>query len=241
MSVEFDPESQPVSGVDAIDGVSTGNTVEVGEVLAGPPRLRRNRVAIATAVAVALVAGGVAVGLAGTSASASPASVLAAASSSASTGSSSSGAAKPRPTRPAGSGAFQPGQPIVFGTVKTVKGTTITITDQQGFTRTIVTSAKTTYANGLTAAPAVGAKIIAQGTVDANGTTLDATKISGLPTGLTGPGGSAGGPGGFGRAHGPNGPRPTGTPTGTPPSGGFHPGDRGKPQATTTPTAKPTA
>jgi hypothetical protein len=99
--------------------------------------------------------------------------------------------------------------------VKSVSGTQILITDRDGFTRTIVTSSKTTYSDGLTASPATGTEITAVGTVDANGTSLDATSI-GKPKGPAGFGGPGGrgdhgpggrGPGGFG--HGPaGGPRP---------------------------------
>ena len=59
---------------------------------------------------------------------------------------------------------------------------TITITDHSGFTRTIRTSATTTYEKDGVAAKAsditVGALVRAVGEVDADGTTLDATKVS---------------------------------------------------------------
>jgi hypothetical protein len=70
---------------------------------------------------------------------------------------------------------------MLFGTVTTVSGNAITITDPQGFTRTINVSSATTYENGGNAGSladvVVGAKIIARGTVDANGTTLDAVGV----------------------------------------------------------------
>jgi hypothetical protein len=66
----------------------------------------------------------------------------------------------------------------LFGTVKSVSGDTILITDPQGFTRTILVSSATTYSQGGSLADVVvGAKIFAQGTVDANGTSLDALTI----------------------------------------------------------------
>jgi Domain of unknown function (DUF5666) len=65
----------------------------------------------------------------------------------------------------------------LFGTVKSVSGDTILITDPQGFTRTILVSSATTYNQGSSSDVVAGAKIFAQGTVDANGTTLDALTI----------------------------------------------------------------
>ena len=99
-----------------------------------------------------------------------------------------------------------------MGKVKSVTGTQILITDPEGFTRTIVTSSKTTYSDSLTASPAAGTQIEAVGTVDANGTSLDATSIGKPkgpgPWGGHGPGGHGpGGPGGPGRT-GPGGPPP---------------------------------
>ena len=70
---------------------------------------------------------------------------------------------------------------MLFGTVASVNGNTINLTDPQGFTRTILVSSATTYEAGGSAATladvVVGAKIIARGTVDANGTTLDALSV----------------------------------------------------------------
>jgi hypothetical protein len=71
---------------------------------------------------------------------------------------------------------------MLFGTVTTVSGNTITIKDPQGFTRTILVGTGTTYSaqGGGTASLAsviTGAKIIAEGTVDTNGTTLDALSV----------------------------------------------------------------
>jgi len=61
--------------------------------------------------------------------------------------------------------------------VTSVHGNEILIKDFDGFTRTIKTSGKTTYRDGLTANPAVGTQIVAEGTVAADGTSLDATSI----------------------------------------------------------------
>jgi hypothetical protein len=69
----------------------------------------------------------------------------------------------------------------LFGTVTSVSGSTITIKDPQGFSRTIVVGSATTYTQGgatsTIAAVIDGAKIVAQGTIDANGTSLDALSV----------------------------------------------------------------
>lgn len=73
------------------------------------------------------------------------------------------------------------GTAVLVGTVHAVSGDTITVTDPEGFTRTILVSSSTTYSQGgasVTIAAVVdGAKIFAQGIVDTNGTTLDALSI----------------------------------------------------------------
>ncbi len=74
-----------------------------------------------------------------------------------------------------------PHQPHIDGTVTRVSGTTVTVTDRDGFTRTIVTSPNTRYSDGLTAPLPAGTKIHADGTVDANGTSLDATAVKVAP------------------------------------------------------------
>ena len=68
------------------------------------------------------------------------------------------------------------GSAVLVGKVTAISGDDITISDPQGFTRAILVSSTTTYKPSL-AAVVVGAKIFAQGTVDANGTTLDALSI----------------------------------------------------------------
>jgi Domain of unknown function (DUF5666) len=143
------------------------------------------------------------------------------------------GTATPKPTATASPGTpGQPGagtrpsrlvhKPHMAGTVTAVSGSTITITDWDGFAREIKVSGSTTYTGGLTAVPKIGDKIHAEGTVDADKTSLDATTIGLMSehaphgpggTGGRGPGGP-GGPGGMGRpdGHGPGGPAgPRGT------------------------------
>lgn len=101
--------------------------------------------------------------------------------------------------------------PVLFGTVTAVQGDTITISDLDGFSRTIAVDSSTTYTkSGAAAALAdisVGTLISAEGTVDANLTSLDATSVStGPPTSPAG-GQGPGGPG-FGPPGG-NGPGPS--------------------------------
>jgi Domain of unknown function (DUF5666) len=72
-------------------------------------------------------------------------------------------------------------QPFLAGTVVSASGNTITITDFQGFQRTIHTSSSTTYEDGLTATPAAGTRIYAEGKVDSDKTSLAATKVGKLP------------------------------------------------------------
>jgi uncharacterized protein DUF5666 len=90
-------------------------------------------------------------------------------------------------------GAEQNGRkptPGMAGTVKSVSGSTVTIQDVMGFTRTIRTTGSTTYTRGGQSAnrSAVtnGAEIAAQGTVDKNGTDLDASKVAVLLPRVTG-------------------------------------------------------
>jgi hypothetical protein len=78
------------------------------------------------------------------------------------------------------------------GWVTKVDGSTITLTDPSGFTRTVRTSGSTTYEkNGTTAtatAVTVGTFVRAVGQVDPDGTTLDAIRIAtGRPQRDTGP------------------------------------------------------
>jgi len=121
------------------------------------------RVVAAGGVAAAILAGGGAVALA-----------------------SGSGTTTPAPPSGSTSSSTAPAPkvhvPHLDGTVTSVNGSDIVIKDRDGFTRTITTSGSTTYSNGLTSAPAVGIQVHATGTVDANGTALDATTLGAPPT-----------------------------------------------------------
>jgi len=159
---------------------------------------RRTRIAVFGAAAAVVVAGGTGVAIAAASGP----------------GSSTPTAAPPSSgsSAPAQPPAPRKHQPHLAGTVTSVHGNEILIKDFDGFTRTIKTSSKTTYRDGLTANPAVGTQIVAAGSVDADGTSLDATSIGkGFEFGH-------GERGGFrhpGPGHGFD-PRP---PSGSPPSG----------------------
>ncbi len=77
--------------------------------------------------------------------------------------------------------------PHLGGQVVSVSGDVITVSDQDGFYRTIDVSSATTYTkSGATASLSditVGTFVMAEGSVDANHTTLDATSVNvGLPT-----------------------------------------------------------
>lgn len=104
----------------------------------------------------------------------------------------------------------------IDGVVTAFDGSTITVVDRDGFTRTITTTSSTSYRQqgspGSTSSAdsiKTGSVVHATGTVDSNGTTLDATsielRVAGAPgPGAPGPGGPAGGPSG-GPAGGPAG------------------------------------
>jgi hypothetical protein len=124
---------------------------------------RRTRIAVIGGAAAVVVAGGTGVAIAAASGSGSSTPTAAPPSSG------SSAPAQP-PSRPKH-------QPHLAGMVTSVHGNEILIKDFDGFTRTIKTSSKTTYRDGLTANPAVGTQIVAEGSVDADGTSLDATSI----------------------------------------------------------------
>jgi hypothetical protein len=99
--------------------------------------------------------------------------------------------------------------PALFGSVTSVIGDTVILTDLEGFSRTIVVDSSTNFLkSGATASLSdvvVGSDIIAEGTVDANGTSLDATNVViGLPNRPSG-GPGLGGPGGGGPGFGPPG------------------------------------
>ncbi len=88
----------------------------------------------------------------------------------------------------------------LVGTVTSRSADTVVITDSQGFSRTIVVDSSTAVtASGAASSLAdvtVGAVIVAQGTVDANATSLDASSIAiGLTGHTNGAGPGVGGPG----------------------------------------------
>ncbi len=102
----------------------------------------------------------------------------------------------------------------IGGQVVSVSGNTITVSDHDGFYRTVTVSGATTFSKGGASATlsdvTTGSLIMAEGTVDANHTTLDASSVGiGLPgtTGapnVAGPMGMGvqGMPGGFGDMNG---------------------------------------
>jgi hypothetical protein len=108
------------------------------------------------------------------------------------TGSSGRALPKPSTSNHPSPPKFKP-VPMLAGTVKSTASSVILILDRQGFTRTVKVSSATSYKNGLTAAPAVGTKIVAIGKVDADGTSLDAVVVSKFS-----PHGIGHGPGRFG-------------------------------------------
>lgn len=195
------------------------------DYLSSPTPPRRSRrplvVAGATAAAALAIGGGVAA-----AASADP-------SSSPSASPSASGSAAPKPP------AERQHRPHLAGTVVSASGGTITITDREGFQRTIHTNGSTTYADGLTATPAAGTKIFAEGTVDADKTSLLATRIAKAPDRPEGRGPGGHGPGGPGRHGRPGGPDDQGPSSGTPSPGTPSPGSPspGSPSPSASPTS----
>ncbi len=205
--------------------IMTNNIPPIGEAATPQPvRPRRHLrlAAIGGIAAIAILGGGI---TAVASASAPTSSTSTVAPPTSGVTAPTSGSAAPgmgtRPARPTP-------KPHLDGAVTSVSGSTVLIKDRDGFTRTIVVSSKTTYADGLKAALTSGTEIYAEGTVAANGTSLNATSIGKRPTPPAGgpDGGGPGGPGGpWGRggrggppAGGPgNGPGPGGKPA--PPTG----------------------
>jgi len=166
-------------------------------------RRHRLRVAAIGGIAAAVIAGGGAVAAASAPVTGGQA---VAASTTATVSPTSPAAPKAAPGAPStatgGVPKMRTHSPHLDGAVTAVAGTTVTIKDRDGFTRSIVVSAKTTYNDGLKAALPVGTQIVAEGTVDANGTALDATTIGARPApGMHG-GPGRGGPRGSGGVHG---------------------------------------
>lgn len=158
-----------------------------------PPRPRTgHRLAAAGAVGAVLAVGGVAVAQAAAPAPSSPSATPSATPSGSPSGSAAPGKDAPRERTPR-----------LAGTVVSASGGTITITDFQGFQRTIRTSGDTEYSEGLTATPAAGTRIVAEGTIADDKTSLDATRVSALPDRPEGLPGRPGGPGRGFPGHGP--------------------------------------
>lgn len=105
------------------------------------------------------------------------------------------------------------------GTVTALSSDRITLVDREGFTRQVSTGSSTTYGDGGRSALRVGGPVHAEGTVDPDGTTLDATRVTaqaGPKPGGPRPGpGAAGGPAG-GPAGPGAGPRAGGRPKAVP-------------------------
>lgn len=93
-----------------------------------------------------------------------------------------------------GDPARRPHQPHLDGTVKSIGGGHIMIVDRDGFTRQInIATVPSTVK--------VGVRVVAVGTVNADGVSLDATSVTvapDRPDGRPGPGGRGEGPGGPG-------------------------------------------
>ena len=87
-------------------------------------------------------------------------------------------------------------QPHLGGQVVAVNASTITVADRDGFWRTIVTSAATSYRNDTSSTTrdtvVAGTFVEARGAVDANHTALDASSVIVSATAPMGPGGDHG-------------------------------------------------
>lgn len=127
----------------------------------------------------------------------------------------------------------------IGGTVASISGDTVTVTDRDGFTRTIALSSTTTFTkDGATAdrGDLTGTSVIdAEGTVASNGTTLDATRVDIRTKAPTPPRGPAGGPGAPAGKGGPPAPGGSGRGPAAPPAKGKgtppKPGTSGAPKA----------
>jgi hypothetical protein len=150
-----------------------------------PPDIFSTQRARRIAVAVAL-GGGLALGVAGLAHAADP-------SPAPSTAAPSAGPSDPG----ADAGAPHRHKPHLDGTVKSITDTRIMITDRDGFTRQINTKSKP---EGV----AVGTRIHAEGAVNADGVSLDATSVVVAPEHAGKPGGGPGHRGGD-RPSGPRG------------------------------------
>ncbi|WP_375386851.1 hypothetical protein [uncultured Amnibacterium sp.] len=126
--------------------------------------------------------------------------------------------------------------PHIGGTVLTVAGSTVTVQDRDGFTRTIVLAGDVAVtedgASAEASAITKGAHIEATGTVASDGTSLDATSVT-----IGEPAGPKGGPGRHGDGPRPDGRGPAG---GSGPDGGNGP-TGGPEQPSAAPSAAPSA
>lgn len=149
-----------------------------------PPRTSRPALAVGALAVALLVGSGVSIAVASPAHPAAAAGSAQAAAVVATTGSSGTSSA-PTTTSTAPTKGSRPKRavhrPHLEGTVTAVGSGTITIKDREGFRRQIKTSSKTVYKGGLKSPLAVGTHILARGTVDANGTSLDATTIRKAP------------------------------------------------------------
>jgi hypothetical protein len=120
----------------------------------------------------------------------------------------------------------------IDGRVTGISSSALTVTDPDGFTRTIATDSDTTYtSNGKSASRSAitsGSVVHAQGQVDENGTSLDADNVAKL-TASSAPGGGPAGPrpGRLGTHAGPRAPGPGCGPMGGPGHGRRDPGGAG--------------
>ncbi|MFI7545320.1 hypothetical protein [Actinoplanes sp. NPDC049599] len=152
-----------------------------------------------TVVVAATIGGGLALGLAGLAQAADVPTP--------------SGSAAPSGAPGRGTGEARTHQPHLSGTVKSITDTRIMITDRDGFTRQINITSKP---DGV----AVGTRIHAEGTVNADGVSLDATSVGVAPERDGKRGGGPGHRGGGERpGGGPRGGAPA-SPGATPPSAG---------------------
>jgi hypothetical protein len=154
--------------------------------------LRTNILSTKRVVVAVAVGGGLALGIAGLAQAADP-------TPSGSAAPSASAPAGDRGGPPAGRGEPREHKPHLSGTVKSITDSTIMITDRDGFTRQINITAKP---EGV----AVGTRIHAEGAVNKDGVSLDATEVKVAPDR---PAGRPGGPGHRGERPGglPGGPR----------------------------------
>ena len=161
------------------------------------PTIFSTRRARRTVVAVAL-GGGLALGITGLAQAAEPPTPSGSAAAPSAPADAPAGPPARGPGHGHGPGDGRAHQPHLAGTVKAITDTRITITDRDGFTRQINIKSKP---DGV----AVGTRIHAEGTVNADGVSLDATSVGVAPERPGRPGGGPGPRGG----EGPEGAKPS--------------------------------